>query len=229
MKPNLNTTTLLIVDCMNPERAIKVVERCKSLCDFAAIKFLTHFDTDYEHKVEIQPIKSLVQYSIFMLKKVHEYVDTKHLLIIQRDGWILNPQTWNPSWVMYDYIGAFFNQYDIMGVGGFSFRSKALMESVSRKFPNWNGTDEHAHALQRGIGMYEDGVIAIARRGELEAEGFRFAPHDVAAKFAQGGNPNPAHHQSHPFGFHGSWRGINQETGTVNKEVKHDGEIIAPL
>jgi hypothetical protein len=229
MKPNLNTTTLLIVDCLNIDRAIKVVERCKALCDFADIKLLTHFSTDYPHKVEIKEVKTLIHYSVFMLKKIHEYVDTKHILIVQRDGWILNPQAWNKKWEQYDYIGALFNQYDVMGVGGFSFRSKSIMQSVSEKYPQWDGTNEQAHNLQKNIRMYEDGEIAITHRHQLEAEGFKFADLKTASHFGQGGNPNPHYHHSSPFGFHGSWKTINQETGFVYPEIKHDGEILTPI
>lgn len=229
MKPNLNTTTLLIVDCLNVDRAIKVIERCKLLCDFGAVKLLTHLPSDYLHRIEIPEIKTLIQYSVFMLKKAYQYVDTQHCLVVQRDGWILNPQSWNPAWVEYDYIGALFNQFDIMGVGGFSFRSKKLMEAISKKYPHWDGTNEHAQQLQKNMQMYEDGEIAITYRQQLEAEGFRFAPLHEASKFAQGGNPNLFYYKPHPFGFHGSWRAIDQETGLVYATVKHDGEILEPI
>lgn len=227
MKPNLNTTTLFIVDSLNINRAIKIVERCKQLCDFAEIKLLTNIPCDYPHKIEIPKIETLIHYSVFMLKKAHEYINTQHVLVVQRDGWIINPQSWNQAWLQYDYIGALFNQYDIMGVGGFSFRSKKFMEAVAKKYPHWDGTNDHAYQLQKSMHMYEDGEIAMINRRNLEAEGFKYAPVEVAAKFAQGGNPNLKYHQPHPFGFHGSWREVNIESGFVHPNIKHDG--IEPI
>lgn len=218
MKPNLNTTTLLIVDCLNVNRAIKVVERCKTLCDFADIKLLTNLPTDYPHKIEIPEIKTLIQYSVFMLKKAHQYVDTKHMLVVQRDGWILNPQAWNPAWTEYDYIGALFNQFDIMGVGGFSFRSKKLMEAVSKKYPHWDGTNDHAHQLQKNMSMYEDGEIAITYRTQLELEGFKFADLKTASLFSGGGNQNNSYYVQKPFGFHGWYRPIDQIKGIISPD-----------
>jgi len=224
MKPNLNTTTLLIVDCLNIDRAIKVIERCKSLCDFGAAKLLTHLPSNYPHRIEIPEIKTLIHYSVFMLKKAYQYVDTQHVLVVQRDGWILNPQAWNQAWLQYDYIGALFNQFDIMGVGGFSFRSRKIMEAISKKYPHWDGTNEHAQQLQKSMQMYEDGEIAITYRAQLEAEGFKFADLRTASLFSAGGNPNLKYHQPHPFGFHGSWKAVNIETGLVEPLIKHDGE-----
>lgn len=229
MKPVLSTTTLLCVDCLNADHAIKVIERCKSLVDFAQVKFLTSLPCDYEHRVEIAPINTLVHYSIFMLKKAHEHITTPHCLVVQRDGWILNPQSWDDSFLQYDYIGPLFNQFDTQGVGGFSFRSRALMHSVSTKFPHWDETPQSTEQLQRQAGMYEDGVIAVTLKNQLIREGFRYAPNEVAARFAQGGNPNNNYYVPHPFGFHGSWRTIDQHTGLVGADIKHDGDIIDPL
>lgn len=223
MKPNLSTTTLLCLDCVDTNRAIKAIEQCKSKCDFAEVKLLTSLPTDYEHKIEIAPINTLIHYSVFMLKEIYKFVSTKHMLVVQHDGWIINPQSWNPQWEEYDYIGALFNQYDIMGVGGFSFRSRALMEAVSKKYPTWNNTNEQAHELQSKMGFYEDGEIAIRWKAELEAEGFRFPGLRTAAQFSAGGNPNNNYHYDYPFGFHGSWKTINVQTGYVHPELKHDG------
>ncbi len=225
----LNDTTLVCVDCRDANYAIKVLDHCKSLCEFTDVKLLTNAPVDYIHKVEIQNISSLIQYSIFMLKSIHKYIDTKYFLVVQHDGWILNPQSWDNKWFEYDYIGPLFNQYDnppIMGVGGFSFRSKALSEAVSKKYPEWDGTAEDAERLQKIVGgYYEDGAIAIALRPQLEAEGFKFATLEDAAMFGAGGNPNPDYHRPHPFGTHGSWRSVNIETGRVDAAIKHDGKL----
>lgn len=228
-KLNISNTTLICVDCVNIDRAIKAVERCKTLCDFVDVKLLTSIETDYKHKVAIQPLTSLVHYSIFMLKEIYKFIDTKHFLLVQHDGWVLNPETWNPEWEKYDYMGPLFNQNDIMGAGGFSFRSKTLMESVSNKYPEWDGTLEDADRTQKNLSYYEDGEIAIALRGQLEAEGFNYPSLEEAGKFAQGGNPNNNYYSPYPFGFHGSWRSIDQETGFVGENVKHDGFLAQPI
>ncbi len=236
----MTDTTLICVDCVNTEfkhrdglssleQSIKVMERCKELCEFTRVKLLTSIPSDYSHRIEINHIPTLVDYSLFVLKRIHEFVDTKHMLIVQGDGWILNPDSWDPEWYNLDYIGPLFNQYDIMGVGGFSWRSRALMEAVSKKYPHWDGSPSSTVKVQKAVAQYEDGAIAMGCRKELVSEGFKYATLEQASRFAQGGNPNPKYYVPRPFGFHGSWRTINQITGIMGAEIKHDGYVPQPL
>ncbi len=216
----LPSVTLFCADCLDTERAIVVLEKCKSLCEFGAVKLLTSLPTDYPHKVEIDPLLSLNAYSIFMLKRAHLYVETDHVLVVQHDGWILNPEAWNPDWLKYDYIGPLFIQkHDIdrysVGTGGFSFRSKALMEFVDKRVPAWDGSAADTVRVQALLNCYEDGVISRQQRDSLEQAGFKFPSPKEAAQFAQGGNNDPAYHVERPFGFHGLWPNVNRETGIV--------------
>lgn len=217
----LPTVTLVCADGVNAQRAEKVLDRCKSFCNFGAIKLLTHLQTDYQHRVEIMNLDSLIKYSIFILKELYKYINTEHLLIVQRDGYILNPHTWNPDWLNYDYISPVFNDLNIVGAGGFSLRTNKLMKRVSEKLPDWDGIETEKY--QRNLGYYEDGVISIAMRKDLESEGYKFAPLEQGAMFSAGGNPN--FYYPYPFGFHGSWRQIELETGYVHEKIKHDGII----
>lgn len=217
-KLQLPSVTLCIIDCVNSARAINVLERCKEKADFGAIKFLTSIPTDYEHKVKIMPLNSLVAYSIFMLTKVHEYIDTEHVLIVQRDGWILNPQSFKQEWLELDYIAPLFVQYDFVGSGGFSLRTKKLMQNVAENTGQWDGTQKSADAIQGTLGYYEDGVICLSGKYST----FKFATKEQAAEFSQGGNRNHEFYREKPFGFHGTWQNIDHETGTVWPVCEHE-------
>jgi hypothetical protein len=216
-KLKLPNVTLLCIDCVDVTRAINVVEKCKSICDFGSVKLLTSIPTDYPGAIEIMPLKSLVAYSIFMLTDSYKYVDTSHVLIVQRDGWILNPSAWKDEWLNYDYIGPLFIQYDHVGSGGFSLRSRAIMESAASLLPIWNGTQEEADLIQETVGFYEDGFLAFTMRDR----GFKYPSAIEASFFAQGGNPNSAYYQSRPFGFHGSSQNIDHSTGIVSQVCSH--------
>lgn len=227
-KLQLKDTTLICVDCRDLSRTVKVMERCEELVDFGAVKLLTSLSTDYKNKVECPNISSHVMYSIFMLKEIYKYVDTKYMLVVQSDGFILNPETWDDSWKQYDYIGAIFNQFDEVGNGGFSFRSRAIMEFISTKFPDWDITEERANEIQSGLSFYEDGAISFGFPQELADKGFLIAPLDIAGKFARGGNPNPNYHYEKPFGWHGSWCDVDLKTGFVKKGVLADNNVKIP-
>lgn len=220
-KLQLPQITLIVADGVNAERAKKVIDHCKTLCDFGAIKLCTHLPVDSEHRVEIMPLKSLIAYSIWCLTEMHKHIETQACLVVQRDGWILNPLSWNNDWLNYDYIGPLFVQHDDVGSGGFSMRSKRIMEAAAKRIGDWDGTEAHAQLLQTTKARsYEDGVLAMTMRYEGN---WNYAPKEEAGKFAQGGNPNPAYYHAYPWGFHGAHQNINHATGFVSPVCEHGG------
>jgi len=200
MKLNLPEVTLVCVDCEFVHRSVDVLDHCETMVDFAKTKLFTSLETSREH-IEIRRIghgdrvEGLIDYSRFMLNELVPHLDTSHFLVVQHDGWVLNPETWDPAWLQYDYIGPLFLQEDRVGSGGFSMRSKKLHEwlHVNARFDGqyFNGTDY----------VWEDGVIACGLRKKIEAAGFKFPPMEEAARFAYGGNKT--HYCPEPFGFHG--------------------------
>ena len=207
---NLPDVTLIIVDCLNAERAKVVIDKCLEGCTFGAVKLLTSKEIDSPYKVKIDPINSLTEYSEFMLKHIWEYCDTTHMQIVQHDGWILNPGTWEADWTRYDYIGPLYigeksiNNKSV-GSGGFSLRSMKLMKYVAENLgefvPGWGW---HAY-------VHEDGVITKGMVDMIARAGFAFAPPERAARYAYGGNM--AFFCEKPFGFHGfySLRKLDKE------------------
>lgn len=225
MKLQLPQVTLIIADGLNAHRAKNVIDICKSKCDFGAIKLLTHLPVESEYRVEIMPLKSLVAYSIFCLTEMYKHIETEFVLVVQRDGWILNPDTWTDDWLQYDYVAPLFVQHDDVGSGGFSLRSKRIMEAAALRTQavsgrTWDGTDEDAHLIQQSLGNYEDGVLSL----QMKYDGFKYLPKDEAGKFCQGGNRNGNYYYSHSFGFHGDRQNINHQTGFVSPVCIHGGE-----
>lgn len=228
-KLQLPSVTLCIIDCIDAKRAIQVLEHCKTMVDFGAVKLLTHIPCQYENRVKIVPLNSLIAYSIFMLTRFHNFIDTDHVLIVQRDGWILNPFAFKREWLELDYIGPLFVQYDFVGSGGFSLRSKRLIKETANIVPEWNGTDKHAHEIQDTLGWYEDGIICLSKRLSPD---YKIASLNEAADFAHGGNRNPEYFRDYPFGFHRTFADIDFKTGFVDYSdlskdlhVTYDGEI----
>lgn len=225
---NLPSVTLLCADCVDADRAVRTIAKCTSVANFGAVKFLTHLPSVCPYRIEIPCLPSLIDYSIFMLKNAVKFVDTKHCLVVQHDGYIINPEAWNSDWLNYDYIGPIFIQDHAIdarvGSGGFSLRTKKLMEFVAKRTPEWDGSPESTEAVQKKLGSYEDGVICHGLRPDIVKAGMKFAPPSAAAKFAQGGYPHIASRDPHdrqyyverPFGHHGGWSNINRETGFVS-------------
>ena len=216
MKLNLSSVTLVCVDDIDPHGAKKVLEWCKSMVDFGDVKLLTSLPCDYP-SIKIMPLRSLVAYSIFMLTRLHEYIDTPNLLIVQRDGFILNPSSWDNEWLELDYIGGLFIQEDRVGSGGFSLRSKRIMQAVSETIPYWDGTQKGADEIQSSLGFYEDGILSLGDFGRQ----FKIGSLEQAAKFSQAGNMNLNYYIEKPFGFHRLSQYIDFNTGQVSSSFEN--------
>lgn len=180
MKPKLSSVTLLIVDCVDYDRAKLAFDHCRFSCDFEQTKLLTHFDVQDPFVVKIPQIKSIEEYSTFMIKDLATYVNTDHVLVAQWDGFVWNPELWEDEFLKYDYIGApwpekfLFNGVPThfnVGNGGFSLRSKKLQDFLQKDI---NITLHRA----------EDVAICQLNRAYLEANSFTFAPFDVAKRFS---------------------------------------------
>ncbi|WP_245790217.1 DUF5672 family protein [Erythrobacter sanguineus] len=138
--------------------------------------------------VPIERIRSSAAYSRFILEDLADHVDTSHCLIAQWDGHVIDGTRWCDEFLEYDYIGASWPQFDeghAVGNGGFSLRSRRLMEAC--RHPDF--ISHHP----------EDVAICRTNRVMLEQFGLRFAPVDLADRFSaeRAGDPATA------FGYHG--------------------------
>lgn len=139
--------------------------------------------------IELDSINSIEAYSRFLLKGMGPYLHTSHMLIVQWDGYVLDPAMWRDAYLDVDYIGAVWPQYDDahrVGNGGFSLRSRKLLDALT--------SDDIAPAHP------EDVCIARTNRTLLEQHwGIRFADEALAREFAfERDRRTPS-----SFGFHG--------------------------
>ncbi|AKD24461.1 hypothetical protein CL55_00001280 [Polynucleobacter duraquae] len=179
--------------------------------EFGAIKFLSSEEWQPSNaKIQMTKIPKLdiVGYSKFILGDLHEHVETEYCLVVQSDGFVLNANKWNPKFLEFDYIGAPWPMdlklqpgniaLDLsrnnVGNGGFSLRSKRLLEATSKisfhdlTFPTKS----------------EDLILCHFLFQEISNAGIKFPGPELAAQFsiesptaAYGQNPSTC------FGFHG--------------------------
>jgi hypothetical protein len=139
--------------------------------------------------VSIPAMRSLADYSRFVLNDLVRHVRTPYALVIQWDGYVVEPSAWRRAFLKYDYIGAPWPDLPAeraIGNGGFSLRSRRLMEAVA--------------AMKPAPLVNEDVVIGHHLRPALETQaGMRFPPIKVAAQFSH----EFAEAREQPFGFHG--------------------------
>jgi Flp pilus assembly protein TadD len=187
----LPTVTLCAVDTANPALALRALLISKARIGFARTLLLTDRPQSMpgvEVRV-IEPLASRNEYSAFVLKSLLEHVDTPHVLLIQWDGYVINPDAWREEFLGCDYIGAkwfWHGDGHRVGNGGFSLRSRKLLAALQ------DDRIEPAGA--------EDEAICRTFRPLLEKEyGIVFASEALADEFAF----EAAYPIGRPFGFHG--------------------------
>ena len=181
-KLNLKNVTLFCYEnrVENIDKAIEAVEICKHYADFGSIKFVTNKSVDYEHcVVDNFQINSLFDYSKFILTKLNSYVDKEFVLVVQEDGFILNPDGWMDEFLNYSYIGApIYNMNNLVGNGGFSLRSKKLLNLVEIAVNHFGYPSKELFA------NHEDVCVCVLMKPFLEGNGCKFAPFEIADKFS---------------------------------------------
>lgn len=185
--------TLCAIDTRNPLHALRALDLSRRQFPCADTLFLTDGADDYTLpgcRIErIAPFAERADYSRFVIKGLLDHIRTRHVLLIQWDGYVVNARAWRDDFLDYDYIGAPWGWHQDayrVGNGGFSLRSRRLLEAL--RDPEIDPADP------------EDETICRRYRPLLEQRhGIRYAPEDLAAQFSFEGT----YPQGLPFGFHG--------------------------
>ena len=218
MKKLLNSVTLLGVDCVEIERLRLAADICQEHFEFADVKLLTSLPISGDKRiVHIEHLPTVAAYSKFMIADLDKFIETPHVLIIQHDGFILNPEAWNDEFLQFDYVGApwlvrnvsvnrfgfpkeLLGQY-VVGNGGFSLRSKKLTSLCAKL--------AHDNVLSKF--HPEDVAICVKNRSIFEDYGLLFAPVPLAKQFSFESMDNENDSWDGQFGFHGlNWTDISK-------------------
>lgn len=192
---SLPQVTLACVDTRLPRMALDAMIICMDQVQFGKALLFTRPDhgltdvPDTIQVIELGNINSIEAYSRFLLKGMGPYLRTSHVLIVQWDGYVLDPDMWRDAYMEVDYIGAVWPQYGDehrVGNGGFSLRSRKLLDALA--------SDDIIASHP------EDTCIARTWRTQLEQRwGIRFADENMAHQFAFERDRQTLS----SFGFHG--------------------------
>jgi hypothetical protein len=194
-RPSLPEVTLVAVTSVALEATVAAILKSIQEVDFGNVLLLSDSPpptgTDPSIRWErIEHLGSRADYSRFMLRELAARIETTHALCIQWDGYVLQGEAWDPRFLDYDYIGAVWPQFSDgfnVGNGGFSLRSKRLLEECTRL--SFDGSE------------VEDLIISRRCRPDLERRGIRFAPSSTALRFSYERTPPTGRE----FGFHGAF------------------------
>jgi hypothetical protein len=178
---------------VNVEATIAALRTSLDKVAFADAILLTDAKVTIDHPgIRIVPIAKLDSsraYSHFILKQLADHIKTTHCLVIQWVGFVLDAANWDPNFLEFDYVGAPWPQFKdkyVVGNGGFSLRSRRLLEACR------DTCFKYSHP--------EDLAICRVNRDLLESKfGIRFADEQTAERFAFERRKS----SKSTFGFHG--------------------------
>jgi hypothetical protein len=221
---------ILTINTVDTFAALRTIQHCNKFFNFNNNFIISNnvLDVDNINFIKVKKFGDIQEYSEYVLR-LSEIVESDHVLIVQDDGFILNPQKWKHEFLSYDYIGApwpsskkwvkRFKKYgdytkikknikeNRVGNGGFSLRSRKFLE-YSADFESCNG-------------MPEDIFLSLINYKEALRYGINFAPFEIAKLFSLetplGGYKNKNElrskkiNTSEHFGFHGKRFDNSQE------------------
>lgn len=171
--------------------------------------------------IKTQKFSNISEWGKFVVFELWKYIDTKFVLLVHPDGFLVNPSSWNPNFLNYDYIGApwpipkdtvsFRDHYgNIIRVGNsVSLRSRRLLKLPSEIGLRWENFD--------GGFPHEDGFLCVQHRHTLvEKHKIKFAPLSLAIEFGRE-YELPDHTFDRPLTFH-KWSGKNAIYPNFNRK-----------
>ena len=191
---NLPNVTLILVSGLGyrTEDNVRALKYSQKKIKFAETKY-----------IQLDSIKDINDWSKTIIYELPKYIDTDYCLLVHENGFVVNPESWNPEWLNYDYVGSPWplpqddysyrdGEGNIVRVGNsVSLRSKKLMNLIATK--EWKSY----------YGFYnEDGFITCHHGKWLESQGCKIAPLEVAKFFGRELDMPENQDVDKPFIFH---------------------------
>lgn len=170
---NLPSVTLVCVDTQNYGLAVYALKRTLSLINPYSSIFFTDIEYDCPEfsTVKIDRIECSQDYVKFITKKLHQHINTPHILLIRFDEFISNTSAWSNDFLEYDYVGGpFFSNFK---TGGFSLRTRHLQEILAQ--------DDIANSQFKEEVIYEKNQESATQRSRP----VKIAPENVCNAFVK--------------------------------------------
>lgn len=164
MRPDLSRVTLVMMDHRRPAAAVRLLTAHATALEFGDIKLLNFFE-------------GYPQSNYWANYEAWKFIKTDFALFVQFDGYVLQPELWEAKFLDYDFVGAPWPELWVkegtvkerVGNDGFCLKSRRLLRRVA-ELP-W-------------LDLPSDALVCSHYRAQLEREGFRFAPVEIAARFS---------------------------------------------
>jgi hypothetical protein len=134
MPLSLPDVTLCAVTSINHDLTVHAMNKCLEHCSFADVIMISSQPVGAPFRVEVVPPFNGAGYAPFIFQNLAKYTSSAFNLLVQYDGYIIEPLAWNNRFLDYDYIGAKWPWHiegRRVGNSGFCLRSKKLLNLMA--------------------------------------------------------------------------------------------------
>jgi hypothetical protein len=193
----MKKVAIVVVDTYPMNNLVRhaINETSKLSCVSAIYTFAKNPIVQGEFFHAIDGITSSSKYSDFVINVLPYFVKEEYALVIQWDGFCINPSLWTNDFLNYDFIGSPWpgQTSDLaVGNGGFSLRSQKFMRAGKNLKIIPDDTSEFMQA--------EDQLLCRVYRDRLLETGIQFGNLEIANKFSYESLPLTS-----TMGFHGAF------------------------
>lgn len=210
--------TLVAISGVQIGKTLIALLKCRWKFNFAEVLFITTARLPSRllgikvEKPRFSSLNSIDAYSYYCIYGLYNHIETTHCLIVQADSCITYASKWSEDFLNYDYIGAPwpikadayidpFGVHQRVGNGGFSLRSRKLLNVPNEIDIPWDPNNSEFYKHMGANSFSEDGNICVHNRHLYEKMGCKFAPLEIALQFAKE-LPVPEYDGSITFGYH---------------------------
>jgi hypothetical protein len=191
---NKKSISIICLSTDKPIRSLEILNHCKNIFPYfdKCILFANENHTINDIEIKKVNVPSYQEYNRFIVEDLNNYIFTDFTLIVQEDGYIINPELWNENFLKYDYIGAMWPNENICGNGGFCLRSKKFLELSSKL--------KYSQCSPFYDITPEDWFLCSKNRKYFLDNNIKFGESNICDLFSK--ENNNAHLSKETFGFH---------------------------
>ncbi len=197
----LPDVTLICVSGVNLFHSVYALWASSKNIKFGAVKIISPHElpalpSNIEAELPVgTSLDSIDEYSKYIIYELWRHVDTKYCLVVQADGFVVNPKAWKDEFLDFDYVGAPwplsetayidpFGVHQRVGNGGFSLRSRKLLLVPTYSEIPWE-VNTGSFYRHQNAGLYsEDGNICVHNRHIFESAGCVWPGLELASSFS---------------------------------------------
>jgi hypothetical protein len=173
---NVTLIALSGIDYQTTENVAAIKKSCEGI-QWGAVKY-----------IQLGEITDINSWNKAVVYDLWKYVETDFAMFIHGDGYVINPDCFQPSWLDYDFVGAPWplpaDSYsyrtaegELVRVGNsVSLRSKRLMRLPTELNLEWKSYFGNTN---------EDGFLTVHHRKLFQDLGIKYAPLEVAKDFSK--------------------------------------------